>query len=405
MNYILGVCGSIAAYKSYDLLRLLIKNNHQVKVVLTKGAEQFVHKDLFKYLGASEVYWGHDDFENNQEGILHINLKNWCDRLLIAPASANTLAKLAFGMCDDLLTSVYLCCEDKEKIIFPAMNTSMYENTLSQENRKRLLKVRKTHLVAPESGLLACGEEGQGKLPLPEDIFQFLESFSMSTRAQTVLITTGATKAPLDPVRYLTNPATGKTGIEIAKLFLRQGFQVQLVHGEEVSIDPGLKLNPNLDLIAVKTTAQMYQAVDSRFYACDYFISSAAVSDIQFESQNQKLKKDQLSSSSISFSWDTDILAQMIRKKQNQVIISFAAETDLNPDALSVKHAKKPSDLFIANKVSNGILSEREGFGDGKNEYHFMSSGKFTDSAQLSKQELAQYIFKFTEELKNAPVQ
>lgn len=392
MKYVLGVCGSVSAYKACDILRGLTKKGHEVKVIVTKGAERFIPKEQFSYLGAQAVYSWDDDFKTKEKSILHIDLKHWLDRLIIAPASANTLAKLACGQCDDLLSSVFLSCGEAEKILFPAMNTSMLHNFITQDNFKRLQSLPKCFIHPTGSGVLACGDEGEGKLPLPDDIVDFLESFSFDVTKKSALITTGATKAPLDPVRYMTNPSSGKTGIEIAKTFLRNGHKVTLVAGEETMVPLGLQNNPNLELHKVVTTEHMLNTVEEKFPLCDVYISAAAIGDIKFKTTSSKLKKSS-SDQTIEFEWDHDILKAVLSKRKHQRIISFAAESEITEKVIQEKFERKPVDLMIVNQVSNGSSKPQQGFGMDKNEYILVKEGKTIDKMNITKAELAENIF------------
>ncbi|MAZ47625.1 MAG: bifunctional phosphopantothenoylcysteine decarboxylase/phosphopantothenate--cysteine ligase CoaBC [Halobacteriovoraceae bacterium] len=390
MKYVLGVCGSVSAYKACDILRGLIKEGHEVKVILTKGAKNFIPKEQFTYLGATAVYSYNDDFIKREKAILHIDLKHWLDRLVIAPASANTIAKLACGLCDDLLTSVFLSCEEKDKFIFPAMNTSMLTNTITQDNFKRLRSLSNCFIHPTTSGVLACGDEGEGKLPLPEDIVEFLGCYSFLKNERSVLITTGATKAPLDPVRYLTNPSSGKTGIELCRAYLKSGYNVTLVAGEEVNIPKAFYSHPNITVTKVMTTGEMFSEVDRIFPQTDIFISTAAVSDIKFKTSNAKLKKSD--KVELDFEWDRDILKTMLEKRSHQKIVGFAAETQLSEEKIAKKLESKPVDLLIANEVSNGFDQAKKGFGSIGNKYTFIKNGKIDSEIELSKSQLAEKI-------------
>ncbi|MBT4790069.1 MAG: bifunctional phosphopantothenoylcysteine decarboxylase/phosphopantothenate--cysteine ligase CoaBC [Halobacteriovoraceae bacterium] len=400
MKILLGVCGSIAAYKTYDLVRLLYKDGHQVKVILTTGAQKFIKPETFLYLGAQETYCAGDDFKPEKKitNVLHIDLKDWCDIFVIAPASANTLAKLAHGQCDDLLSSVFLSAEQKRKIIFPAMNTQMYQNTITQKNLQILSQLNQIFIHPPSCGELACGEVGDGKLPAIEAIADFVQCYHPQIKQKTILITTGSTIVPLDPVRYITNPASGKTGWELTKNYLSYGHKVILVYGHTANFPAmHLKQHPDLMLIKVQTTNEMASAVAKHFPESDVFISSAAVSDIEVKFQDKKIKKSD-QKSSFDFSWSTDILKEMLQQKQQQLIIGFAAETNDLQENMQKKWQNKPVDLFIGNQVHNGSGSQQQGFGVDENEYFLLEKGKVSGPISLSKAELANTIRLFTEE-------
>jgi phosphopantothenoylcysteine decarboxylase/phosphopantothenate--cysteine ligase len=403
MKILLGVTGSISAYKAYDIARNFIKNGHEVKVILTSGALKFIKPETFNYLGVQKVYQPGDDFNLDQtmDNVLHIDLKDWCNLFVIAPASANTLAKLANGLCDDLLSSIFLTAEKKNIIIFPAMNTQMYINTVTQDNLNRLKTLQKTFIHPPTSGELACGEIGIGKLPDPETISEFVDCYPIKHNERKILITTGSTVAPLDPVRYITNPASGKTGYELTKSYLKSGCKVTLIYGSLSNIPVHTLLeHPNLTLVKASTTQDMYDKVNAAFDSCDVFISSAAVSDIEFDQSSKKLKKS-LTKNHIEFSWAKDILGTMVQKKNpKQKIISFAAETNDLKENFSKKWKSKPVDLMVGNKVHNGFSGKPQGFGQIKNQYFFIMDGNVEEEKELSKAELSKFITNFTEKNK-----
>ena len=395
MKILIGVTGSIACYKSYDIVRELSKKGHQIRVILTKGAENFIKPDLFKFLGAEEVYINQDDFnlKKTMQSVLHIDLKNWADLILIAPLSANKLSQFAQGLCSDLLTSVFLSGYEKKKILFPAMNTQMLENPITKNNIQTLSNLPNTFIHPSFTGELICKEVGDGKLPPVDFILEFIEHFSFINKDSKILITTGATIAPLDPVRFVTNPSSGKTGYELAKSYLALGFSVTLVYGSRSELNiQNLSTNPNFKSFKVHTTEDMYQVVMNEFPYCDYFISSAAVSDIKFHKNSSKLKKD-MTSPSLNFEWDKDILGACLEMKTNQKIVSFAAETDNLSENFHKKWIKKPTHLLIGNQVHMEESEvEAQGFGVNENLYYFVKNGKIIDQKICSKKELAKEI-------------
>lgn len=400
MNILLGVCGSISAYKSYDILRGFIKENCKVRIILTKGSLKFIKKETFYYLGAEKVYTYSDDFDISSQinNVLHIDLKDWSDKLIISPLSANTLSKIANGQCDDLLTSVFLSYTKKDVIVFPAMNTQMLENITTQRNIKLLSENPQCFIHPPSDGTLACGEIGKGKLPDVDTIVDFSIIFNNKIKNRTILITTGATIAPIDPVRFITNPSSGKTGFELAKSYLEEGCEVYLVYGMHSTFNKySLLSHPRLHMIEVSTTEQMYQKVNKLFERADVFISSAAVSDFEFIQSDSKIKKDK-TEKRLNFSWAKDILKEMIKKKtKKQKIISFAAETSNNEDIFQNKFQNKPVDLMVGNLVHNGFNGKPQGFGQNKNQYFFIKNGKVDKSETMTKNELSKIIKNFTE--------
>lgn len=396
MRILLAVSGSISAYKAYDLCRELFKRGHEIKVVLTTGSEEFIKKETFKYLGASAVYTAGDDFDTalyaEDERVLHISLSKWAEKLVIAPLSANTLSRLASGSAHDLLGSLFLATPKETPIIvFPAMNPNMLSHPMVVQNFETLRKLSNIFIHPTAEGEMVCGDEGAGKLA---DIFQaidFIESFNLKNSGKKILITTGATRAPLDPVRYLTNPSTGLTGYELAKYYLSRGHKVTVVAGLfATSSLERLLSHPNFTLVRVETTQEMYEKVMQKISDTHLFIASAAVCDMVFEKAQDKIKKDTMSDS-IRFEKAVDILKSVIElKKENLKTVGFAAETNINEEILRKKWKNKPSDLLIGNFVSNG--KELRGFNSNKGEFTFFQDNKLIGSAVLTKTELANFI-------------
>jgi phosphopantothenoylcysteine decarboxylase / phosphopantothenate---cysteine ligase len=405
MNIILGVTGSIAAYKCYDLARLLVKNKHVVKIILTQGALEFIKPETFNYLGVHEVFMPHDDFtlsgKRSQSSVLHIDLVKWADKILIAPASANTLSRLALGITNDLLSTVFLANKETPVIFFPAMNTHMWTNKRTQEHINKLSGFPHVGIISPDSGLLACGDIGSGKLPDPQSILELSESYVPGlNQNKTILVTAGATVSPLDPVRYLTNPSSGKMGIEVAKAFLSKGYQVQLIAGHQCSKEiENLRGHPQLRIFHAPTTQAMKEIVLKIFPECHLYISTGAIADIEFDVHEQKLKKEQLSGV-LHYRQAPDILGEVLKIKSVQKIISFAAETSTTPEVFEEKLKRKPVDLMIGNPVSNGLIGsdQVEGFQSNDGTYYFIESGIISPPVKLMKRELAFKLVKWFEE-------
>ncbi len=396
LNILLAVTGSISAYRALDICRSLTKAGHYVRVLVSRGACEFINPNAFKYLGAQFIYLSSDDFNtevySKDNKVLHIDLVKWCDKLVIAPATANTIAKFSAGLCDDLISSVFLALGKKPCIIFPAMNSQMLSHPATQRNLKYLSELENVFIHPAESGELACGDQGLGKLPKPEMIAEIIPAISFTKPTRKVLITTGATMSPLDPVRYITNPSSGLTGYELAKAYLASGDQVVLVCGYSVTD----KINylthlPNIVILKANTTREMEKVVSEHFDNCDVYISTAAMSDIEFQMKDGKLKKDGLVDH-LKITTAPDILASVMAKKKNQKIIGFAAETDTDESVFKKKWLRKPVDLLIGNKVNSGITSKMQGFGQNENEYFFIKDGEIKDQKILSKKELADYI-------------
>ena len=395
MKILLGVTGSISAYRALDICRGLVKDGHEVKVILSRGAEEFVQYKTFSYLGAKKVYRAMDDFNIEVEpntNVLHIDLSKWCDKLVIAPASANTIAKIANGFCDDLLSSVFLALGDKDCAIFPAMNTQMLNHHNTQRNLESLSKLPNIFIHPTDEGELACGDTGAGKLPKPEMISEIIPLINTNTPTSKVMITTGATIAPLDPVRYMTNPSSGLTGFELARAYAQKGSYVTLIHGHNVTTKVQyLKHLPNIELVEAKTTKGMLEAVQARFDEVDTYISTAAMSDVEFEFSDNKVKKKDIDSG-LKIKTAPDVLGTILKTKKHQKVVGFAAETDCSAEVFEEKWNRKPVDLLIGNQVSNGIQSEQKGFAANENHYYFVKEGKITSDQFLTKKDLATYI-------------
>ncbi|EQC52380.1 bifunctional phosphopantothenoylcysteine decarboxylase/phosphopantothenate--cysteine ligase CoaBC [Bacteriovorax sp. DB6_IX] len=398
MKIILGVCGSIAAYKSIDLARGLSKKGHEVKVILTKGALEFLKPEVFGYLGI-DYFLSLDDFENRN--VLHIDLAKWCDHLLIYPTSANTLANLAFGKADDLLTSVFLAKRDETTTsIFPAMNTYMYRHPLTQENMDLLQRIHKAgnlFIHPPAAGKLACGDQGEGKAPSIDKVINCIEAINpkITNESKRVLITTGATIAPIDPVRFVTNSSSGKTGYELAVESLKRGYQTHVIAGKHATsqLDDLLEL-PGFTLTRVTTTTDMKTAVEKAFSQSDIYISSAAISDLEFEAHLGKMKKTQMSQS-LEYKQAPDILKYVLGLKKDQQVVGFAAETDLSHDILNEKWTRKPVDLLVGTQVHSGLCHDKEqqGFNTDQAHYKFFSDGAITLDTVMLKSKLPAEIF------------
>ena len=404
MKFLLAVSGSISAFKSVEVMRLLQKSGHKVKIILTKGAQKFVSADNYRYLGADAVYLHNSDFDSkNYDGnnsILHIELARWADVLLISPLSASTLSKLAQASASDLLSCIFLAWGEKPCLLFPAMNTSMLTHPFVQKNLATLNELPHVFIYPPEKGELACGEFGDGKLPAPKSISRFAQVWNLSRRQERVLISSGPTLSPLDTFRYLTNGASGKTGLYLAEESLRRGLNVTVVSG------PGghelyyhLLNHPSFELFLVKTTQEMAQAIKSRLPDSHFFISAAAVSDFEFETQATKIKKEEFGGF-LAVKKATDILQETVEKRSQypllKKIIGFAAENYLTIQKLQAKMQRKPVDLLVGNKVHNGLIGgEQLGFNQEKGEYLLLTIKESMLYPGLSKIELANKILDF----------
>lgn len=396
-----GVSGSIAAYKTYDVVKDLVRRGHQVRVVLTKGAQEFVKAELYSYLGAEKVYVHSDDFSIHSKNVLHIELARWCDQWVLCPASANTLAKIAHGQCDDLLSSIFLSLKNIPCLIFPAMNTSMLEHPFTKENVKKLSQLSHVTLFEPKYGELACLEVGKGKLAPISALTNLIDSFSIKTKnSQKVLITTGATLSPLDPIRYLTNGSTGTMGKVIAQEFLKNGHEVHVIATVTSTSElEELIDHPQFSITRVVTADDMLKAVNQNFPDCNLFISTAAVNDLSFKTQKQKIKKAKIPKSLEVLS-NPDILATMLKKKKKQqVVIGFGGENPCTEKLLAEKWQRKKVDLLIGNEIqtSNKQLQSK-GYGHTTNEYWFVTNGKVLFKKTLEKEQLANQLYNWFKE-------
>jgi phosphopantothenoylcysteine decarboxylase / phosphopantothenate---cysteine ligase len=396
MKYILGVTGSIASYKAYDIARGLIKQGHQVKVVLTNGALEFIKPDTFRYLGVEAVYLPTDDFfpENlsKQQTVLHVELAKWADKLIFAPLSASTMSRLSMGIANDLLVSLYLAFGKKPILMFPAMNTQMWEQPRIQQHVQNLSQLDNLFIINPVAGLLACGDIGAGKFPEVSAVIDLIETITPTlNKHKKVIITAGATAAPIDPVRYVTNPSSGRMGLAVARAFLKQGYQVSVLAGHAcISEVENLQGHPQFTLYRTPTTALMKEAAVKLFPSADLYISTGAIADIEFEVADKKLKKESMGHS-LPFHQAADILQEIIKlKRPHQKIVSFAAETETSREVFQEKMQRKPVDLMIGNKVSNGLLGSNEvqGFLKEAGSYFFITSKNISGPHDLKKDDI-----------------
>lgn len=404
MRLLLGVCGSISAYKTYDLARDLIKQGHQVKVLLTKGAENFVQAQVYRYLGIQDVYLDQDDFRypthSSEAPVLHVQLAQWAERLVIAPLSANTLSQLAMGRATNLLESVFLAMgTQKPVLLFPAMNTQMLQHPFVAANfdlLKRLELHPNLYLAPTDSGLLACGDVGEGKLLDVESLSALATTVTPipSVKPAHLMITLGATKAPLDPVRFLTNPSSGLTGAILAEVFHRQGHELTLIAGEEAYKKFNwLRHLPRTRLLMARTTQDMANLVEEHLPRATHYLSPAAIGDMEFSVQDTKIKK-QTMAEALAWTPSRDILKWVLdHRHPNLKVVGFAAETSLDEQIIQTKLASKPVDLLVATLVHGGDHNQAQlGFGATSAQYKIYQSGQLAHEGQLTKREMAQKI-------------
>jgi phosphopantothenoylcysteine decarboxylase/phosphopantothenate--cysteine ligase len=344
-HVLLAVSGGIAAYKSAELVRLLRKQGAEVRVVMTASATQFVGPLTFQALSGNAVHTDILDAET-ENAMDHISLARWADVMIIAPATANVIAKLSHGLADDLLTTLYLAATCPVYIA-PAMNQAMWGKPVTQENMQALRR-HGVQVIGPGQGEQACGETGLGRMSEPSEICArlFDEPQSESLKGLKVLISAGPTREPLDPVRYITNRSSGKMGYALTQAALAAGAEVTLVSGP-VQLPPP----DHVDLVRVETAAQMYDAVISRAEHHDIYIGAAAVADYTpTVMQPEKIKK-QDEETTLVLQKTRDILAEVAALAQRPYTVGFAAETaDLEAYALD-KLARKNLDMIAANWV------------------------------------------------------
>ena len=364
MNILLIVSGGIAAYKSIELCSSLVKQGNNVKVILTKNAENFVTQLPFQTLTKNRVYTStFEEIDENE--IQHIDLTKWADKIIVAPATANLISKFANGIADDLATSLMLAVRDTSIVyIVPAMNTFMYGNPIIQDNMNKLIKLG-FNFVKPDSGLLACGDVGEGKFPSIEKIESFVfQEVEQNLKGKKVLVTAGPTKEFIDPFRCLTNPSTGKMGISIANECARRGAEVILVS----SVDNDT-ISSKVKKIKITSTNDMFEVVKNNFKDCDFIIKAAAVSDYTPVQVFDKKVKKQDGNLTIEFQRTQDILKYVgDNKTDKQKVIGFAAETNNLIEYAKEKIVKKNLDFIVANDISKKDI----GFGSDDNEVYII---------------------------------
>ncbi len=352
---LLGVCGGVAAYKSAYLVRELTRLGADVRVVMTKSAQQFISPLLMQALSGNEVRT--DLFDTQAERAMgHIELARWADYLLIAPASANFLAKMAQGIADDLLSTLYLVAEIPV-FVCPAMNRSMWAHPATKANCS-LLRERGIVFVGPEEGSQACGEEGVGRVSEAEQIVTALRLHDVYQlfSGKKVVITAGPTREPIDPVRYLTNYSSGKMGYALAEAAAMAGAQVTLISGPSM-----ISVSPGIELIKVDSAQSMLDAVVKHMQKSSIFIGAAAVADYKVKSPaTEKVKKKDHASLTLELERNVDILSTVAASGHASFVVGFAAETnDVVAYAKEKLHHKK-LDMIIANQVGKGIGFESD---------------------------------------------
>ena len=378
---LLGISGGIAAYKSAELLRLLVKQGYDVRVVMTLAATRFITPLTFQALSGYPVHTQLLD-ESQENAMSHINLARWADVFLIAPASANSIAKFSHGLADDLLSTLYLAAECPVYIA-PAMNQAMWHKAVTQENIQHLTQ-HGVNFIGPEAGSQACGDTGLGRMSEPEAIVQELEELNVPKilQGKKILITAGPTREALDPVRYLTNRSSGKMGYALAEQAQRLGAEVTLISGPV-----HLAVIKNVKIHLVESAADMYAAVMREIATQDIMIAAAAVADYTPATiQVEKIKK-QGEQTQLNLQRTIDIVASVASLSDRPYTVGFAAETQDLAQYAQDKLQRKNLDMIAANWVGQA----EGGFDSDLNALHVYwgngeKSFKMTDKSQLAKQ-------------------
>ena len=378
---ILGVTGGIAAYKSAWLTSLLVKAGADVQVIMTEHAREFIAPLTFEALTNQRCHT--DTFDRNHEySTEHVSLASRADAVIIAPATANVIAKLACGIADDMLTTTVLAC-DCPKIVVPAMNTRMYENPVTQDNLEKLRKYGVT-VVEPAAGRLACGDVGKGKMPEPDVLFQYVLmacAFEKDMAGKKVLVTAGPTQERIDPVRYITNHSTGRMGYSIAKICALRGAEVTLVTGQ-TALEPPLFV----DVVPVVSARDMYEAVVERSVEMDVIIKAAAVADYRpAVTSDEKIKKSD-GDMAIDMERTDDILGYLGScKKPGQFLCGFSMETQNMLENSQAKLERKHLDMIVA----NNLKVKGAGFGTDTNVVTIITADMEKELELMSKDEVA----------------
>lgn len=378
---LLCVSGSIAAYKIAYLASALKKLKADVHVLMTRNATNFINPITFETLTGNKCLV--DTFDRNFEfSVEHVSLAKAADVVLVAPASANVIAKLAHGLADDMLTTTVLACTCR-KIISPAMNTRMFENPITQDNLK-ICEHYGMEVISPASGYLACGDTGAGKMPEPEVLLQYILKeiqYEKDLKGKKILVTAGPTREAIDPVRYITNHSTGKMGYAIAKTAALRGADVTLVSGP-AEVEPPMFVN----FVPVVTAKDMFEAVTSRSDEMDAVIKAAAVADYRPKFVNTEKTKKKDGDMAIELERTDDILKWLgEHKKDGQFLCGFSMETEHMLENSRAKLKKKNLDMIVA----NNLKVAGAGFGTDTNVVTMIRENKETELPIMSKEEVA----------------
>ena len=383
-----GITGSVSAFKAINLIRLFIKSGVECRAIVTKGAQQFIKPELLVALGC-DVYTDESlNINKYDQSMVHINLSRWADKIFIIPASANTIAKLAHGLADDLLSQTILANDNNSKVyIAPAMNVNMWQNQLTQMNISKLQNIG-FNLIAPHQGIQACGDIGSGRLHEPEELFKLLAT-SQDFKGKKVLITVGATVEDIDGVRYLSNYSSGKMGFALVKELLNRGANVVVLKAK-TTINFDIK-HTNLEIIDSKSADDMNQITLEKAKNSDIFISCAAVADYKIKNKfTNKIKKTD-KTLTLEFTKNPDVLANCKKAYPNIFAIGFAAESQNIIEYAQAKLVKKNLNMIVANSI--------EVFGNDNSSVAILSKHQNKQYNNKSKSEIASLILDFAKEI------
>lgn len=387
---LLGVTGGIACYKSVHLCRLMVKAGCDVRVIMTPAACSFVTPLTFQAITGNRVYTNEFEAGVEPEMIEHVHLAGWADDFIIAPATANIIAKIAHGIADDLLTSTVLPYKKPIRIA-PSMNVDMYANPVTQKNLSLLASLGHD-LIDPNTGEMACRTEGKGRMAEPEEIFDYVFCAEKPLAGLKVLVTAGATSEPIDPVRFISNRSSGKMGVAAARKAQSLGAEVTLVAGSvSVNLD-------GLNVVKVQTALEMLEAVKKEIESTDILVMAAAVADFRIaEYSDTKIKKTDENEMTIRLVKNPDILKEIAPlKKAGQVFVGFAAESDNLAANARKKLNEKNLDMIAANDISRSDI----GFGTDENELTvFFRDREAVNTGKVPKEKAAETILLLAKEV------
>ena len=387
---LLCITGGIAAYKTPELTRIFKKNKADVRIIMTQSAKEFVASLSLQAVSGNQIHYSLLD-EEAELGMSHIELAKWADVILIAPCTAESIARLAQGRANDLMSAVILA-SDAELFIAPAMNTKMWQDKVTQMNVDTL-KIKNINFIGPDNGEQACGDIGEGRMSEPYDIASAIaDSFSSSSlNGKRILITAGPTVEPIDPVRYQTNNSSGKMGYALAEIAYLAGAEVYLISGPV-----NLKSFEGVNLFNINTADEMLLEVKNLINEIDIFIGCAAVADFKpIDFNTSKIKKNEDDEISLKLTKNPDILQYASDHMEDKIVIGFSAETDNVIENAKIKLLKKNLNMIICNDVSDKTI----GFDSNDNEVHLITHDDVIKLSKTTKLKIAKQIIKSIESL------